>query len=86
MKIKSDEIQAAISTLKTNKEEKGIIPATNKKIIIRSGVSNFKGKSLKIDKGLFKNGRNHFYKAGTKWEDVDAFGKKNIVFSESDFN
>ena len=83
--IKSSEITDALSTLKKKKEDAGIIPADGKKIVVTDGRQDFSGKSLKIIKGLFKNGKNYSYKAGTKWEDIDVFGKKNIRFKESDF-
>lgn len=85
-RIESKEIETAINTLKEKKEARGIIPTTGKKLIISNGVKNFNGKSLRINKGLFKNGQNYIYKAGTEWKDIDAFGQKNIVFKESDFN
>jgi len=84
-KLESKEIETAINMIKDKREEKGIIPATKKKLLIGGGVVNFSRKSLRIDKGLFKNGQNYSYKAGTSWEDIDAFGRKNIAFNESDF-
>lgn len=84
-KIESSELDKALDVLKAKKEESGIIPKSSKKTIIVNGKKEFKGKSLRIDKGLFKNGQNYTYKAGTKWADIDVFGKKNISFSESDF-
>ncbi len=83
-KIENSDIQGALNTLKKSKEEKGIVPKSNKIVIVNSKI-DFKGKSLKINKGLFKGGQNYTYKAGTKWEDIDVFGKKNIHFKESDF-
>ncbi len=80
------QLENALNTIKAKKEQAGIIPKNNKKIIIINGVKDFKGKSLRIGKGLFKRGQNYLYKAGTKWEDIDNFGKKNIHFSETDFN
>lgn len=82
----SNEIAGVLNGLRTSKEEKGIIPKSNKKIIVVNGQKEFKGKSLKINKGLYKDGQNYVYPASTKWEDIDNFGKKNIHFSESDFN
>jgi hypothetical protein len=82
---KGIEIEAALNILKDKKEAAGLIPASNKKIVIVDGQKDFSGKSLKIQKGLFKNGQMYTYAAGTKWENIDIFGKKNIHFSESDF-
>lgn len=82
----NSEIENTLNTLKKKKEERGNIPNNNKKIIIINNQKEFKGKSLKISKGLFKDGQNYVYKAGTPWEDIDIFGRKNIHFSESDFN
>jgi hypothetical protein len=84
-KEQANEIEAVLNAVKKDKEENGVIPADNKKIIIIDGQKDFSGKSLKIQKGLFKNGQNYSYAAGTKWEDIDIFGRKNIHFSESDF-
>lgn len=85
-KIEKDDVELALNTLKKKKQEAGAIPNDNKKIVIINGKIDFKGKSLKVNKGLFKNGQNYTYKAGTKWEDIDNFGKANIRFNESDFN
>ena len=79
-------VQNVLNAVKKNKEDKGVIPADNKKIIITGNANTFKGKSLKISKGLFKDGQNYNYPAGTKWEDIDNFGRKNISFSEADFD
>lgn len=79
------EFESALNALKKKKEEKGIIPSDNKKVVIIDGKKDFSGKVLKIQKGLFKNGQNYTYSAGTKWEELDVFAKKNIHFSESDF-
>lgn len=84
--IEKDDIELALNTLKKKKEEAGTIPSDNKKIVVVNGKKDFKGRSLKVNKGLFKNGQNYTYKAGTKWEDIDIFGKKNIHFNESDFS
>ena len=84
-KIESLELEKAINTVKTNKEEKGIIPKSEKKIVIINGEKDFSGMTLKISKALYKNNQNYVYKAGTKWEDIDIFGKKNIKFTENDF-
>ena len=81
----SSDLDKALDVLKTKREEKGIIPKSDKKTIIVNGKKEFTGKSLKIDKGLFKDGQNYTYRAGTKWADIDVFGKKNISFAESDF-
>ena len=82
----TETVQNVLNQVKKNKEDKGVIPADNKKIIITGNANTFKGKSLKITKGLFKNGRNYKYPAGTKWEDIDNFGRINISFSKADFN
>mgnify|MGYP005990432401 CR=1 FL=1 len=84
-KIESKELEKALNKIKSQKEEKGDIPKNNKKIVIVNGRKEFKGRSLKIEKRLFKNGQNYVYLAGTKWDDIDEFGKKNLCFSESDF-
>ena len=84
-KEQAGEIEAAVNKIKEEREENGIIQADNKRIVIIDGQRDFSGKSLKIEKGLFKNGRNYSYAAGTKWENIDNFGRKNIDFSESDF-
>ena len=79
-------VQNVLNKVKKNKEDKGLIPADNKKIVITGNANTFKGKSLKISKGLFKDGQNYSYPAGTKWEEIDNFGRKNISFSEADFD
>ena len=78
-------IENVLNKVKKNKEDKGVIPADNKKIVITGNANTFKGKSLKITKGLFKDGQNYSYSAGTKWEDIDNFGRKNISFLITDF-
>lgn len=82
---KSTEFQNVLSSLKKEKEDKGAILPNNKKIIIKGNANLFKGKSLKIDKGLFKDGENYVAPAGTKWEDINNFLRKNISFSQADF-
>lgn len=84
-KEEANEIEVALNVLKEKKEQAGQIPADNKKIVIIGGTQDFSGKSLRITKGLFKNDQNYSYAAGTKWEDIDLFGRKNIHFEESDF-
>lgn len=83
-KEQAEEIAAAFNAVISEKEVQGIIPATAK-IAIIDGHKDFSGKSLRITKGLFKNNQNYSYAAGTKWEDIDVFGRKNIHFEESDF-
>lgn len=85
-KLESKELEEALNKIKSQKEKQGDVPKNNKKIVIVNGRKEFKGKSLKIEKRLFLNGQNYVYLAGTKWEEIDEFGKKNIHFSESDFN
>ncbi len=80
-----ENVQNVLNKVKKAQEDKGVIPADNKKIIITGNADTFKGKSLKISKGLFKNGQNYNYPVGTKWEDIDNFGRKNISFSKADF-
>lgn len=84
--ITKESVQNVLNTVKKSKEDKGEIPADNKKIRITGNANTFKGKSLKITKGLFKDGQNYSYPAGTKWEDIDNFGRKNISFSKADFD
>lgn len=84
-KEEEKEFSAAINALKEKKAAEGIIPNDNKKIKIINGHKDFSGKKLKIQKSFFKNGEMYSYVAGTAWEDLDAFAKKNIHFSESDF-
>lgn len=84
--ITKETVQNVLNAVKKQKEDKGVIPADNKKIVITGNANTFKGKSLKIAKGLFKDGQNYLYKAGTKWEDIDNFGRKNISFSKADFD
>lgn len=86
-KIEKDEIQDAINTIKKRKEEVGAIPVDNKKIVVvENGKKNFSGMALKRAKSVIKNNVCYSYKAGTKWEEIDEFGKKNIDFNENDFN
>lgn len=86
-KIDNVEIESAINQIKRDREERGAVPTTSKKIlVIENGVKSFSGMSLKKTKGVIKGGVYYSYKAGTKWEDIDSFGKKNIDFLESDFN
>jgi hypothetical protein len=68
------------------KENKGQIPSGNKKIVIEGTAIQFRGKTLKIAKNLYKNGKNYSLPAGTKWEDIDNFHRINISFSKADFN
>jgi len=79
------ELEKTFAAIKGEKEVKGLIPSDGKKIVIIDGRKDFSGKALKIQKGVFKNGQMYTYSAGTKWEELDAFAKKNIVFSEGDF-
>lgn len=85
-KTEAKEIEVALNTLKKKKEEAGIIPADKKKIKIVGGMKDFSGMTLKVKKGVIKDGQYYSYDAGTKWEDIDTFGRKNIRFSESDFD
>jgi len=84
--IEKDTIASALNTIKAEKQKKGVLPKDDKKIIIVNGIKDYSGKSLKVQKGLRKNGQDYIYKAGTNWEDIDEIGKKNIDFSDSDFN
>lgn len=85
-KIEKGEVEKALNTFKEQKEKEGIIPKSNKKIVLMdNGVEDFSGMTLKITKGVIKNDVYYSYKAGTNWEAIDAFGKKNIRFNISDF-
>jgi len=85
-KIEKEDLQNAIDTIKKKKEFDGSIRSDNKKIIItENGIENFSGMTLRITKGVIRNDVYYSYKAGTKWEDIDIFGKKNISFNKSDF-
>ena len=80
------EITAAINTVKKQKEDKGIIPKNNKTIVMIDGQKDYKGKTLKRQKCVYVNNQNYSYPIDTKWEDIDIFGRKNIKFSDKDFN
>lgn len=80
------DIEVALETIKTAKEQKGIIPTTNQKIVIAGTSEQYKGKILKVTKRLLKGGQNYSIPAGTKWEDIDNFHRINISFSKADFN
>lgn len=84
-KIESKELENAINSLKEGKVQRGVIPDDKKRIKIVGDMKDFSGMTLKITKGVVKNDIYKSYKAGTKWEDIDVFGRKNIHFSESDF-
>lgn len=84
--IKKDDFENALNTIKKAKETKGIIPGNNKKIIIKGNSEQFTRKTLRIDKRLFKDGENYLVPAGTKWEEIDNFHRKNISFSKADFD
>lgn len=73
-------IEGALNALKTKAENEGLKPKTTS-VIIR----DFAGKTLKRSKSVMHNKQQFFVKAGTKWEDVDVFARRNIVFSDADF-
>lgn len=88
IKIEKDEKIAKeqeniINKIKDNAIKKGVIKKSPKIKIVNK---NFTGKVLKISKGFYKDGNQHTLKAGTKWEDIDAFFRKHISFSIKDFN
>lgn len=84
--LKGEDIENALNILKETKEKNGSIPSNGTKIKVAGEETNFDGKTLRISKSVYVNGRSKTYAAGTAWEAIDAFGKKNIVFSASDFN
>tara|TARA_R110000782_G_scaffold215919_1_gene303566 strand:+ start:385 stop:657 length:273 start_codon:yes stop_codon:yes gene_type:complete len=84
-KTLSSELEQAFNTLKKKREEAGSIPENGKKIVIVGEEKDFSGMALKVTKGVIRNGVYHSYKAGTKWEEIDVFGKRNIGFSYCDF-
>ena len=88
--IKKDEVAQNLGSVLNEvvqmKEDKGHIPSSNKKIAIEGSADQFKGKTLKIAKNLYKNGKNYILSAGTKWSDIDNFHRLNISFSKADFN
>lgn len=81
----AQDIEIALNAIKNKKVEEGIIPNDGKKIAIIGGQEDFSGKKLKIQKSFFKNNQQYTYAAGTAWEDIDLFGKKNIQFEKTDF-
>jgi len=78
-----EEAQEIINAVKDEQIKEGIIDKTPQIVVVST---DFAGKKLKISKGLYKNGRQITIEAGTKWEDVSPFLRKNIKFTEKDFN
>ena len=75
------EVQGILNSIKDRNINEGIIPKTTSRLL----VNDFAGKKLSRSKSVILNGQQFFVKAGTKWEDVDKFARKHIVFSEDDF-
>jgi hypothetical protein len=75
------EAEEILNSIKDHKINEGIIPRTTTKIRIQ----DFAGKVLCRSKSIYMGGVQYFVKAGTKWEDVDKFARKNIAFTEADF-
>lgn len=76
-----DEVQGIMNVIKNDQIQNGNIPRTSP-----IAVMNFAGKVLNKCKSVYMNCNQYFLNAGTAWEDIDAFHRKHISFSESDFD
>lgn len=74
------ELKEVINVIKDDQVKNGNIPDSPP-----IEVYNFAGKKLKIDKSVVWKGKQYFVKKGTAWEDVGMFFRKQISFSNRDF-
>lgn len=79
----AEEQEKIINKVKELATKRGIVKKSPK---IKVVDKNFAGKTLKISKGFYKDSNQHTLKAGTKWEEIDAFFRKHINFTIKDFN
>ncbi len=77
------EQETIINRFKDKAIKKGIIQKSPK---IKIVSKDFAGKTLRIGKSFYQNGKQGTLKAGTKWEEIDAFFRKRISFTTKDFN
>lgn len=84
MDSKSDagkEVENIMNSVMKKKIENGDIPKTTTQVLVK----DFAGKVLKRTKSVFVGGTQYFVNAGTKWEDVEKFMRKNTRFTDADF-
>ncbi len=80
-KSEGKEIEEIMNSITDKKIETGDLPSSTSHVL----VQDFAGKVLRRTKSVFISGTQYFVKAGTKWEDVDKFARKQISFSDADF-
>lgn len=76
----AEEVAEAINTIKEHDVKNGRMPKT-----ASVKIEDFAGKVLKRTKSVIKGNNQVTVEKGTKWEDIDAFGRKQISFQKEDF-